>query len=162
MAQVQRVVHHTGEKQSDADNRAHQTPSGMRIEPVKPYGVIDIKKKAEGIFPSARRSVLDVSDPLLFLPLHGLLGAAAPVIQQQSQCAFIKVALAGLKHGHHVFFRLVFGVNLLQPLPQDRIGLFRVVQPDFHNFLVIPDVHLQIKPASLTPVFSSCFQCLIH
>ena len=50
---------------------------------------------------------------LLFCLLHGLFGAAVAVEEQQIPRVLIKIALAGLEHGDHVFLRFILGVNLL-------------------------------------------------
>ncbi len=63
--------------------------------------------------PSAQCSVLHAHGPLFFRLLHGLFGAAAAVEEQQIPRVLVKVALAGLEHGDHVFLRLILGVNLL-------------------------------------------------
>ena len=67
----------------------------------------------KGLLPSARCLPLHTHGPLLFRPLHGLFGAAAAVEDQQIPRVLIKIALAGLEHGDHVFLRLILGVNLL-------------------------------------------------
>ena len=64
------------------------------------------------MFPSARSSAHHARGLLLFRLLHGLLGAAAAVEEQQIPRVLIKIALAGLEHGDHVFLRLILGVNL--------------------------------------------------
>ena len=63
------------------------------------------------MLPSARGLPLHAHGPLLFRLLHGLFGAAAAVEEQQIPRVLIKIALAGLEHGDHVFLRLILGVN---------------------------------------------------
>lgn len=65
------------------------------------------------MLPSALRLPLHTRGTLLFRLLHGLFGAAAAVEEQQIPRVLVKVALAGLEHGNHVFLRLILGVNLL-------------------------------------------------
>ena len=100
------------------------------------------------MLPSARGLPLHAHGPLLFRLLHGLFGAAAAVEEQQIPRVLIEIALAGLEHGDHVFLRLVLGVNLFQPLPQDGVNFLCIRQPDFNKLLIVPDVHLQIEPTS--------------
>ena len=65
------------------------------------------------MLPSALCLPLHARGPLLFRLLHGLFGAAPPVEEQQIPHVLIKITLAGLEHGDHVFLRLILGVNLL-------------------------------------------------
>ena len=84
------------------------------------------------MLPSARYSSLHAHGPLLLRLLHGLFGATAAIEEQQIPRVLIKIALAGLEHGDHVFLRLILGVNLFQPLPQDGVNFFCIRQPDFN------------------------------
>lgn len=102
----------------------------------------------KGLLPSARGLPLHAHGLLLLRLLHGLFGAAAAIEEQQIPRVLIKITLAGLEHGDHVFLRLILGVNLFQPLPQDGVNFFCIRQPDFNKLLIVPDVHLQIEPAS--------------
>lgn len=132
--------------------RLHQAGQGAHRadEAVRSDGLNSGKKEngRKGLLPSARCLPLHAHGLLLFCLLHGLFGAAAAVEEQQVPRVLIKIALAGLEHGDHVFLRLVLGVNLFQPLPQDGVNFFCIRQPDFNKLLIVPDVHLQIKPAS--------------
>ena len=97
--------------------RLHQARQGAHRtdEAVRHYGLNSGKKEngRKGLLPSALRLPLHTHGPLLFCLLHGLFGAAAAVEEQQVPRVLIKIALAGLEHGDHVFLRLILGVNLL-------------------------------------------------
>lgn len=96
--------------------RLHQARQGTyrADEAVRDYGLNSGKKEngRKGLLPSARCLPLHAHGPLLFRLLHGLFGAAAAVEEQQIPRVLVKVALAGLEHGDHVFLRLILGVNL--------------------------------------------------
>lgn len=70
------------------------------------------RKGRKRFLSSARGLPLHAHGALLFRLLHGLFGAAAAVEEQQIPRVLVKVALAGLEHGDHVFLRLILGVNL--------------------------------------------------
>lgn len=100
--------------------RLHQTGQGAHCadETVRYYGLNLGKKKTGGRekLPSACGLPLHARSTLLFRLLHGLFGAAAAVEEQQVPHILVKIALAGLEHGDHIFLRLIPGVNLFVAL----------------------------------------------
>ena len=108
-----RVVNHRERYSGSTQFYRDHFSSGINtfVAGIKPFRQKENGRK--GLLPSALCLPLHARGPLLFRLLHGRFGAAAAVEEQQIPRVLVKIALAGLEHGDHVFLRLILGVNLL-------------------------------------------------